>query len=164
MRLFHSSRRRRYFEGRRMDAEGPRGIQTVGKGKGESPSALAVWLSPTQLFRGCRPSPSSIRLTWKFSMVSSFRRLFFNQDGDPFLFQLYRRFGCSVMIEAQVGNGVGGSSSARYDKKPRQNGHSTLWITPSQSGRLALTERPVCREMAYIGRHHPVVSCRSQVP
>lgn len=43
--------------------------------------------------------------------------VFFNQDGDPFLFQLYRRWGCSGMIEAQVGNGVGGSEGARYDKK-----------------------------------------------
>ena len=42
---------------------------------------------------------------------------FFNQDGDPFLFQLYRRWGCSSMIEAQVGNGIGGSNGARYDKK-----------------------------------------------
>ena len=44
--------------------------------------------------------------------------VFFNQDGDPFLFQLYRRWGCSSMIEVQVGNGVGGSGGARYDKKP----------------------------------------------
>ena len=43
--------------------------------------------------------------------------IFFNQDGDPFLFQLYRRWGCSTMIEARVGNGVGGSDGARYDKK-----------------------------------------------
>lgn len=43
--------------------------------------------------------------------------VFFNQDGDPFLFQLYRRWGCSTMIKARVGNGVGGSGSARYDKK-----------------------------------------------
>lgn len=43
--------------------------------------------------------------------------IFFNQDGDPFLFQLYRRWGCSSMIEARVGNGVGGGDGARYDKK-----------------------------------------------
>ncbi|KAF9782332.1 glycosyltransferase family 2 protein [Thelephora terrestris] len=43
--------------------------------------------------------------------------VFFNQDGDPFLFQLYRRWGCSSMIEARIGNGVGGSSGARYDKR-----------------------------------------------
>src|SRR5260221_14119716 len=43
--------------------------------------------------------------------------IFFNQDGDPFLFQLYRRWGCSSMIEARIGNGIGGSDGARYDKK-----------------------------------------------
>jgi nucleoside-diphosphate-sugar epimerase/glycosyltransferase involved in cell wall biosynthesis len=43
--------------------------------------------------------------------------VFFNQDGDPFLFQLYRRWGCSSMIEARIENGVGGSDDARYDKK-----------------------------------------------
>lgn len=43
--------------------------------------------------------------------------VFFNQDGDPFLFQLYRRWGCSSMIKVRVGNGVGGSGGARYDKR-----------------------------------------------
>ena len=43
---------------------------------------------------------------------------FYNQDGDPFLFQLYRRWRCSSMIKARIGNGVGGNSTARYDKKP----------------------------------------------
>jgi len=43
--------------------------------------------------------------------------VFFNQDGDPFLFQLYRRWGCSRMIEVRVENGVGGSGGARYDKR-----------------------------------------------
>ena len=43
---------------------------------------------------------------------------FFNQDGDPFLFQLYRRWGCSSMIEIRIANGVGGSDGARYDKRP----------------------------------------------
>ena len=43
--------------------------------------------------------------------------IFFNQDGDPFLFQLYRRWGCSHMVESRIGNGVGGSGCARYDKK-----------------------------------------------
>ena len=47
--------------------------------------------------------------------------VFFNQDGDPFLFQLYRRWGCSSMIEVRVGNGVGGSGGARYDKKSTSN-------------------------------------------
>jgi len=31
--------------------------------------------------------------------------IFFNQDGDPFLFQLYRRWGCSNMIEARSETG-----------------------------------------------------------
>ena len=43
---------------------------------------------------------------------------FFNQDGDPFLFQLYRRWGCSRMIKSRIGNWVGGSGGARYHKKP----------------------------------------------
>lgn len=41
---------------------------------------------------------------------------FINQDGDPYLFQLYRRWGSSVMIPCRVSNGVGGSNSARYEK------------------------------------------------
>ncbi|KAK7685778.1 hypothetical protein QCA50_011124 [Cerrena zonata] len=41
---------------------------------------------------------------------------FINQDGDPFLFQLYRRWGCSVMVPCRVSNGVGGSDAARYEK------------------------------------------------
>ena len=46
--------------------------------------------------------------------------MFFNQDGDPFLFQLYRRWGCSSMVETQIRNGVGGSGSARYEKRLAQ--------------------------------------------
>ncbi|KAH9938678.1 uncharacterized protein B0H18DRAFT_968298 [Fomitopsis serialis] len=42
--------------------------------------------------------------------------IFVNQDGDPFLFQLYRRWGCSRMISPRVSNAVGGSDSARYRK------------------------------------------------
>ncbi|KAJ7459891.1 NAD-dependent epimerase/dehydratase [Mycena latifolia] len=41
---------------------------------------------------------------------------FINQDGDPYLFQLYRRWGCSEMIEPRLRNLVGGSNSARYEK------------------------------------------------
>ncbi|PCH41547.1 glycosyltransferase family 2 protein [Wolfiporia cocos MD-104 SS10] len=43
---------------------------------------------------------------------------FINQDGDPFLFQLYRRFGCSHMITPRISNTVGGSEGARYEKIP----------------------------------------------
>ncbi|OCH85038.1 NAD-dependent epimerase/dehydratase [Obba rivulosa] len=41
---------------------------------------------------------------------------FINQDGDPFLFQLYRRWGCSRMIDCRLQNQVGGSDDARYSK------------------------------------------------
>lgn len=43
-------------------------------------------------------------------------KVFVNQDGDPFLFQLYRRWGSSRMISARVSNAVGGSEDARYQK------------------------------------------------
>ncbi|KIY53636.1 glycosyltransferase family 2 protein [Fistulina hepatica ATCC 64428] len=43
--------------------------------------------------------------------------IFVNQDGDPFLFQLYHRFGCSVMLSScHLSNAVGGSTDARYAK------------------------------------------------
>ena len=41
---------------------------------------------------------------------------FINQDGDPYLFQLYRRFGSSLMIPSRIRNNVGGSENARYQK------------------------------------------------
>ncbi|KAF8989435.1 glycosyltransferase family 2 protein [Cyathus striatus] len=43
-------------------------------------------------------------------------RSFINQDGDPFLFQLYRRWGCAVMFQSRISNGVGGEGQARYEK------------------------------------------------
>ncbi|KAI1785327.1 NAD-dependent epimerase/dehydratase [Ganoderma leucocontextum] len=42
--------------------------------------------------------------------------IFTNQDGDPFLFQLYRRWGCSTMIPLRIHNKHGGNFEARYDK------------------------------------------------
>ncbi|KAK0475493.1 NAD-dependent epimerase/dehydratase [Armillaria novae-zelandiae] len=43
--------------------------------------------------------------------------IFVNQDGDPFLFQLYRRWGCSLMLEdVTLQNSLGGSGDARYAK------------------------------------------------
>ena len=42
---------------------------------------------------------------------------FINQDGDPYLFQLYRRFGSSHMIPSRIRNKLGGDTKARYDKK-----------------------------------------------
>ena len=41
---------------------------------------------------------------------------FTNQDGDPFLYQLYRRWGTSTMVPCRVHNTLGGSGTARYDK------------------------------------------------
>ncbi|KIK36718.1 glycosyltransferase family 2 protein [Suillus luteus UH-Slu-Lm8-n1] len=41
-------------------------------------------------------------------------KVFINQDGDPFLFQLYRKWGCSRMIPSRLSNGIGGSLPARY--------------------------------------------------
>jgi nucleoside-diphosphate-sugar epimerase/glycosyltransferase involved in cell wall biosynthesis len=43
--------------------------------------------------------------------------VFVNQDGDPFLYQLYRRFGCSTLFPAIISNEVGGEGNARYDKQ-----------------------------------------------
>ena len=43
---------------------------------------------------------------------------FVNQDADPFLFQLYRRWGASVMLpDARLVNTVGGAGDARYAKR-----------------------------------------------
>ncbi|KAJ3926774.1 MAG: glycosyltransferase family 2 protein [Lentinula lateritia] len=47
--------------------------------------------------------------------------VFINQDGDPFLYQLYRRWGCSTMIESRISNQVGGESAARYEKQHTQD-------------------------------------------
>ncbi|KAA1474436.1 glycosyltransferase family 2 protein [Dentipellis sp. KUC8613] len=47
---------------------------------------------------------------------------FVNQDGDPFLFQLYRRFGCSRMFGSRIRNNLGGSDNARYEKQ-----HAVDW-------------------------------------
>ncbi|KAI0067649.1 glycosyltransferase family 2 protein [Artomyces pyxidatus] len=47
---------------------------------------------------------------------------FINQDGDPFLFQLYRRWSCSRMFSSRISNAVGGSGDARYNKQ-----HAVEW-------------------------------------
>ncbi|KAF9563475.1 NAD-dependent epimerase/dehydratase [Agrocybe pediades] len=46
---------------------------------------------------------------------------FINQDGDPYLFQLYRRWGCSKMIASRLSNGIGGEGNARYRKQSAVN-------------------------------------------
>ncbi|TDL21121.1 hypothetical protein BD410DRAFT_316142 [Rickenella mellea] len=48
--------------------------------------------------------------------------VFINQDGNVYLYQLYRRWGCSRMISSRIRNGVGGSGNARYVKQ-----HATKW-------------------------------------
>ncbi|CAG8443439.1 10934_t:CDS:2 [Funneliformis caledonium] len=46
------------------------------------------------------------------------REKFQNQDGDPYLFQTYRRWGCSVMLhDVKIQNFVGGSQAPRYERK-----------------------------------------------
>ena len=47
---------------------------------------------------------------------------FINQDGDPFLYQLYRRWNCSAMFSSRISNGIGGSLPARYVKQ-----HANGW-------------------------------------
>ncbi|KAE9397627.1 glycosyltransferase family 2 protein [Gymnopus androsaceus JB14] len=47
--------------------------------------------------------------------------VFINQDGDPFLFQLYRRWNCATMIPSRISNSIGGKTLARYDKVHAQD-------------------------------------------
>ncbi|CAG8496001.1 15727_t:CDS:2 [Acaulospora morrowiae] len=43
---------------------------------------------------------------------------FHNQDGDPYLFQIYRRWGSSILLEdVKLRNTIGGSNHTRYEKK-----------------------------------------------
>ncbi|TDL23559.1 glycosyltransferase family 2 protein [Rickenella mellea] len=44
--------------------------------------------------------------------------VFTNQDGDPYLFQLYRRWGSSSMMSSTIRNNIGGSDQAQYQKEP----------------------------------------------
>ncbi|KAJ3562199.1 hypothetical protein NP233_g9726 [Leucocoprinus birnbaumii] len=59
---------------------------------------------------------------------------FINQDGDPFLFQLYRCWGTSVMFSCRLRNGVGGSIGARYTKQ-----HTRGWsLVPLEHAKQAV--------------------------
>ncbi|PKC64858.1 NAD(P)-binding protein [Rhizophagus irregularis] len=50
------------------------------------------------------------------------RKTFKNQDGDPYLFQTYRRWGCSMMLEdVEIQNVVGGSLDPRYERTHHPN-------------------------------------------
>jgi nucleoside-diphosphate-sugar epimerase/glycosyltransferase involved in cell wall biosynthesis len=61
---------------------------------------------------------------------------FVNQDGDPYLFQLYRRFGCSQMIPSRIRNRIGGGSHARYRKE-----HAVDWTyEPLDDGTKTIVE------------------------
>lgn len=43
---------------------------------------------------------------------------FVNQDGDPYLFALYRRWGTAEFCDAMLNNSIGGATDARYLKQP----------------------------------------------
>ncbi|KAL1743629.1 glycosyltransferase family 2 protein [Schizophyllum fasciatum] len=44
--------------------------------------------------------------------------VFVNQDGDPYLYTLYRKFGCSRMLtDCRLSNAIGGQMEARYVKE-----------------------------------------------
>ncbi|KAH7320415.1 hypothetical protein B0J17DRAFT_723962 [Rhizoctonia solani] len=61
---------------------------------------------------------------------------FINQDGDPYLFQLYRHFGASTTVSARLHNSVGGSDDARYEKK-----HLSNWtFEPLEAGKTKVRE------------------------
>ena len=73
-------------------------------------------------------------------------KVFINQDGDPFLFQLYRRWGCSRMFAARITNGIGGSRLARYDQQ-----HAKGWTFGPLDKATATAE-------AWLLKHCPIVS------
>jgi len=61
--------------------------------------------------------------------------VFVNQDGDPFLFQLYRHWGTSVMFSCRLKNRVGSSIGAQYNKQYLKG-----WsLTPLLHAEYALT-------------------------
>lgn len=61
--------------------------------------------------------------------------VFVNQDGDPFLFQLYRRFGCSTTVDCELRNALGGSDTARYEKE-----HAKDWTLGPLSEATSVVE------------------------
>ncbi|EKM59541.1 glycosyltransferase family 2 protein [Phanerochaete carnosa HHB-10118-sp] len=62
--------------------------------------------------------------------------VFVNQDGDPFLYQLYRRFGCSRSVGCEIRNAVGGGDDARYEKE-----HAKDWTLGALSEATAIVEK-----------------------
>ncbi|KAF8273743.1 glycosyltransferase family 2 protein [Lactarius quietus] len=59
---------------------------------------------------------------------------FINQDGDPFIYQLYRRWGCAVMFDSRIRNNIGGSDEARYEKQHASNW--TFQVLDESSSRI----------------------------
>lgn len=71
---------------------------------------------------------------------------FINQDGDPFLYQLYRRWDCSRMFAARLSNGIGGNQPARYRQQ-----HAKGWTFGPLDKATATTDE-------WLLRHGPAVS------
>ncbi|RIB29881.1 Glycosyltransferase Family 2 protein [Gigaspora rosea] len=68
-------------------------------------------------FPGFPTFPVMSRLQIDIFNGEPFPPIFSNQDADPFLFQLYRRFGCSVMPKRiKLMNLIGGSKKPRYKR------------------------------------------------
>ncbi|KAF8209690.1 nucleotide-diphospho-sugar transferase [Mycena galopus ATCC 62051] len=72
---------------------------------------------------------------------------FINQDGDPFLFQLYRRFGSSKMASFRIRNVVGGSNDARYTKE-----HLKEWTFDVLDGATSRVEQWLASNGHSIGK------------
>ncbi|PFH53625.1 glycosyltransferase family 2 protein [Amanita thiersii Skay4041] len=66
---------------------------------------------------------------WMRQIHEEFKRLANVKDGDPFLYQLYRRWGCSTMLPCSLTNSVGGSNDSRYEKQ-----HATEWSFETLDG------------------------------
>jgi hypothetical protein len=75
--------------------------------------------------------------------------IFINQDGDPFLFQLYRRWGCSTMFASRLSNSIGGEVNARYAKHHAQDwtfdtlDDASLALEAWLKGKSPLAERKI---------------------
>ncbi|KAJ7915011.1 glycosyltransferase family 2 protein [Mycena leptocephala] len=85
--------------------------------KTESPHGFGCVAFTDISFPGMPTFPVVHRLHMDIFEGSVIPSSFINQDGDPFLFQLYRRFGSSKMACFRLRNAVGGSNDARYTKE-----------------------------------------------
>lgn len=72
---------------------------------------------------------------------------FINQDGDPFLYQLYRRWDCSRMFTARISNGIGGSQPARYRQQ-----HAKGWTFDPLDKATVTTEEWLLRRCPAVSR------------